>query len=160
MAPASGVLGGDPRVYTVPLPVPHIIGEGTYLHNEMARVLEASRSLLQEYEALNHIETHGSFVDDAVAEYNNAYNSVEAIFEAGRKVNKRAIENMLADKYNEVRNDTQISVEDKKKALLTMPAEREDEDLTMENHEGWGSIAEKSCEAAAYLVVEMREIEA
>jgi hypothetical protein len=160
LAPTSSVLDAVPPVYTMPLHVPHIVGEGTYLHNEMARLLEESRSLLQEYEALNNVEARGLAVGKFVDVYNHESNSVHSIVEAGRKVNKKAIENMLADKYHEVREEPQISAEDKEKAQLLRSVECQDEDLTMEDHEAWGSIAKKSRAAAEYLVVEMRDVEA
>ena len=154
------MLGATAPKYTKPLPILHVTGQGQYLQNETVRLLEESRALLQEYEELNAPNSSESPLEKAVAKFNHDSETTEDVFASGRKTGKRAVENMLADKYNEVRERTQISTSEKEMAQLFVPADHQDEDVTMEAHEGWGSIADKSRRAAQKMVVDTKEDEA
>jgi hypothetical protein len=157
LASASVVLGATTPKYTKPLPILHVTGQGQYLQNETVRLLEESRALLQEYEELNAPDSGESPLEKAVAKFNHESETTEGILASGRKAGKRAVENMLADKYNEIRERTQISTPEKEMAQLFVPADRQDEDVTMEGYEGWGSIADKSRRAAQKMVVDTKD---
>lgn len=157
LTPASAVLGATAPKYTKPLHILHVTGQGQYLQNETVRLLEESRALLQEYGGLNMPDSSESPLENAVAKFNHDSETTEDVFASGRKAGKRAVENMLADKYNEVRERTQVSTPEKEMAQLLVPADRQDEDMTMEGHEGWGSIADKSRRAAQKMVVDTKD---
>lgn len=160
LAPASVVVGAAAPEYTLPLHIVQVVGEGQYLHNESVRLLKESEALIREYEELNEPTTSDSLVDPAIEKFNHEYRSTEAIFAAGRKVSKLAIENMLADKCHEVRGGTQITKEEKERAEMLLPVDRQGDCSIMEGYEGWGEIAHKSHRAAEKMVVDRNVVEA
>lgn len=75
--------------------------------------------------------------------------NLKIICGAGRKVGKRAVENMLADKYNKVRDRTQISADEEDKAhYVFAESDIQDKDVAMEDCEGWGSVKDRASRAA------------
>ena len=144
------VLGTTPTDFKKPLHIGPIHLGGRYFNEQSTRLLEECKVLLKEFKELDVCESDDSPVDKLIVRFNADRDYTERLFAAGRKVGQSKIEDMLADKRNTVRGRRLDSKEEElgQSVFRSAKPNREDEDVIMEECEGWGNVAYKASRAA------------
>ena len=145
------VLGTTPTDFKKPLHIGPIYLGGRYFNEQSTRLLEECKVLLKEFKELDVCESDDSPVDKLIVRFNADRDYTERLFAAGRKVGQSKIEDMLADARSAVRKRRLESKEEEEfgqSVFRLADASREDEDVIMEDCEGWGNVAYKASHAA------------
>jgi hypothetical protein len=145
------VLGAVPTDFEKPLHIEPAHLGGRYFNEQSTRLLEECKVLLKEFKGLDACDLGDSPVNKLIKRFNSDRDCTERVFAAGRKVGQSKIEDMLADKRNAVRGRRLDSKEEEElgqSVFRSAKANREDEDVIMEECEGWGNVAYKASRAA------------
>jgi hypothetical protein len=147
------VLGAAPTDFQKPLHIEPIHLGGRYFNEQSTRLLEECKVLLKEFNTLDECDLGDSPVDKLIVRFNTDRDYTERVFAAGRKVGQSKIEDMLADARKAVRERRMDSKEEEELGQSVFRSakpnrEGEDEDVIMEECEGWGNVAYKASRAA------------
>lgn len=148
---ASVVLDASPTELSKPLHIAQVTEQGQHLHQQSMLLLEESKVLLETFNMLAERDPGASCLEKVADEFNRNRDYTEKLFAIGRKFGKSAIEDMLADKYNEVRRQRTVSKDEEVMGQMVFDnADLRTEDMTMAmaECEGWGSVADKAIRAA------------
>ena len=143
-------LGAAPTDFTKPLHIEPLHLGGLYFNEQSTRLLEECKVLLEEFKGLDACDLGDSPVNKLIKRFNSDFDYTARVFAAGRKVGQSKIEDMLADRRNAVRGRRLDLKEEElgQSVFRSAKPNREDEDVIMEECEGWGNVAYKASRAA------------
>jgi hypothetical protein len=96
-------VGAAPVESTFPIRVDQVVAHPQPLHQQCLLLLEETRALLEVFTGLMEPDEGDSPLDKLIEDFNHDRDYTESVIAAGAKVGKAEIDNMLADKNNEVR---------------------------------------------------------
>jgi hypothetical protein len=116
--------------------------------------------LIKAYNDLAGKNIGPSPLDQLEATFRRDCEYTSSVLAAGKKVAKSEIEDMMADRYNEVRGRRALTEDEAKLGKEIFDSADQDADTVMSDTEGWGEVAYKTSRAARkmpVLAVEMRD---
>lgn len=144
---ALAPIGTQVEDATHPLQIIYVTPSTQPLHTTSAALLEESRKLLAQYQELTRQQSQTRHLSDLAEKFETDKEQVRLAIAAARKVVEGDIDDMLADKTQEVRGRKTITVDDQSLGsdVLRIGQARQEQTARVDpDGEGWGEVASKA----------------